>query len=281
MAALADFSALINNLTGGAAVPPEHDWFWVDGRIQAAAALAPAAGRFYSLWQLNKSNGASGAFPTTGSTTIPGNTTIGAMQLTNPTGGRQKWLLGIENCLAVAANLIAYDRLATYGIGAPNAATFTPTAMAVTRYTGTESVGNQIWVEYTNVAQAVATHAFTVSYTNQAGTAGRTTKSTVTGALPGCGMVPVALQDGDTGVQSIQSITITVAGTATALMAVHIVRPLGMAISVGVAGGSIRDMIGGLPSMPEVKTGACVAFALFTNTTTVPTGFVGVHMLES
>lgn len=283
MTAIASLDALINNLTGGGAVVPDHKWFWVDARIQAAAANAPVAGRFMSLWQNNKSNGANGgAVPAAASSVAPTNSTIGALPYTQPTGGRQKWMLGIESGLAAAGILMVYDRLA-HGGGLVSATVTaqTLTGCAVSRYTGAAADGNQIWLEYAGVAQAVATHALTVTYTNQAGTAGQVSKSVVTGTVALQGMIPIPLADGDTGVQSVQSVTVSVAGTASSTFSVVIMRPLSMNIGAGGAGGSVRDLIAGLPTMPEVLTGACLAFAWYANTTTAFTGFIGVHLAES
>ena len=283
MTAIASLDALINNLTGGGAVAPDHRWFYVDARIQAAAATAPVAGRFLSLWQNNKTNGANGGVPPAASAAVaPTRSTIGALPFTDATGGRQKWLLGVENGMAVIGTLIVYDRLVhCAGIALNALATTTITGGAVTRYTGAESDGNQIWLEFAGANQVLSTTQVTVSYTNQAGTAGRTTKAILpVGNINAMMQCPLA--DGDTGVQSVQSLTVsTLAGTASSTCGVVIVRPLAIAMSSGVGGGSVRDLVAGLPSMPEIKTDACIAFAFYANTTTAVTGFVGLHLAEN
>jgi len=287
MTAIASLDVLINNLTGGGAVQPDHEWFYIADRVGAAALtgnLTFVAGRYTSLWRINKTNGANGAVaPASTAAVAPTRATIGALPFTNPTGGRQKFLLGMESGLAAAGSIIVYDRLAHCAGIVGSIGTTTLTGMAVSRYTGAASDGNQIWLEYGGTAaQAAATHAVTVSYTNQAGVAGRTSASVVPGTIPIQGMVPVPLQDGDTGVQSIQSITVaTAAATTNATIGVVIARPLLSCISAGAAGGSIRDAISGLPAMPEVMTDACLAFMFFANTTTAPTGFVGLHLAEN
>lgn len=287
MTAIASLDALINNLTGGGAVAPDHEWFYISDRIQAAASSTLAtfvAGRYTSLWRHNKTNGANGGTaPAAASAAACTLATVGAMPFTNPTGGRQKFLLGMESGIAAAGALICYDRLMHFGgVSASVATTTTVTGGSVTRYTGAEADGNQIWLEYNGTVNAVATHAVTVSYTNQAGVAGRTTPAALIGTShPIMGMLPVPLQDGDTGVQSIQSVTVTVAGTAGATFGAMIVRPLLSCISAGVAGGAIRDAISGLPAMPEVKTDACLAFMFFSNNTVAAIGFVGLHLAEN
>lgn len=89
------------------------------------------------------------------------------------------------------------------------------------------------------VAQSAASTVgrFTMNYTNQNGVAGRTSQNTFTlstlagggqiaaTAASGAGFHPfVALQTGDTGVRSIESVTFTAAGGG--LMAMVIVKPL-------------------------------------------------------
>lgn len=89
------------------------------------------------------------------------------------------------------------------------------------------------------VAQSAASTVgtFTVSYTNQDGTAGRTSAVTYTKAVAGGGTLVtsttnavsgtqpfIQLQAGDTGVRSVESVTFSAAGGG--LMAIVIVKPL-------------------------------------------------------
>lgn len=283
MTAIASLDALINNLTGGGAVPPDHEWSFITARVAGAASPTPTAARFASLWLYEKTNGATGAAPPAASAAAaPTLATVGAMPFTNPTGGRQRFLLGMENGLAVAGGLLLYDRLMHFGgVSASALATTTVTGGAVSRYTGAEADGNQIWLEYAGTANAVATHAVVVNYTNQAGTAGRVSKTVVPGAMATGTMVPVPLQSGDSGVQSIQSVQVTVAGTAGGTFGAVIVRPLLSALSAGVCCGTTRDAVSGLPAMPEVKTDACLAFMFFAQAASVISGFVGCHLAEN
>lgn len=287
MTAIASLDALISNLTGGGAVAPDHEWFFMNDRVQNAASstvMAFAAGRYTSLWRLNKTNGANGAAaPSFAAAAAPTLATVGALPFTNPTGGRQKFLLGMENGIATAGVLVVYDRLMhCSGVPLSTAQANTVTGGAAARYTGAAADGNQLWLEYGGTsAQIVAGCALTVTYTNQAGVAGRVTPTIIPGTTTLQALVPVPLQDGDTGVQSVETVTVSVTGTAGATVGVVIARPLLSCISAGVAGGSVRDAISGLPAMPEVKTDACLAFMFFSNTTTVPTGFVGLHLAEN
>ena len=134
------------------------------------------------------------------------------------------------------------------------------------------------------VAQSAASTigTFTMTYTNQDGTPGRVSQSNKTFAVAGGGQVVnalgagasynsfVALAAGDTGVQSIQSVTFTAAGGG--LMALVIVKPL---MLMYFNQESRRTTTGNLESygacdefqsvihkagMPEIKDGAVLNF---------------------
>lgn len=134
------------------------------------------------------------------------------------------------------------------------------------------------------VAQSAASTigTFTMTYTNQDGTPGRISQSNMTFAVVGGGQVVnalgagasynsfVALAAGDTGVQSIQSVTFTAAGGG--LMALVIVKPL---MLMYFNQESRRTTTGNLESygacdefqsvihkagMPEIKDGAVLNF---------------------
>lgn len=94
------------------------------------------------------------------------------------------------------------------------------TAQAVTGFPSltrpdSNGTGLAVWVECYTAIGATASN-ITVQYTNQAGTSGRNTVSTaMITSMPANRMFPVPLQSGDTGVRSIQSITLS-ASTGTA-----------------------------------------------------------------
>lgn len=104
---------------------------------------------------------------------------------------------------------------------------------ALSRYT--DGVGVQIMCVGQSAASTVGT--FTVSYTNQDGVPGRVSQTTYTKAISGGGVLVssttsaaagsqpfVQLQAGDTGVRSIESVTMSAAGGG--LMALVLVKPL-------------------------------------------------------
>lgn len=286
MTALADFSALINRLTGGNSGTPEHIPFWKDSRVAGAASVNAVVGRWTSLWQFDGHPGP-GTNPTAAA--IPDNTTAGGLQQTDPGGGRQKWILGIEGSGAQIGTLLLYDRLAHAAqTTAPAALSGTVTTAQVTsitptRYTTTESPGNMIAVEISGAIGGTATTA-TIEYTNQAGT---TAKVTPAFAIGGAGLqeaqrwMPISLAAGDTGVRSITNIDL-LASTATAgTMNLVVYRPICILPITSSGTGAMRDMVSGLPSITEIKTDACLSFAWFAGSTTMATWFGSTHFVES
>ncbi len=159
-----------------------------------------------------------------------------------------------------------------------NAARFTIDSVSATygipRYG--DGAGVQAMYVLQNLNGANAAN-FVMSYTNPAGTSGRSlaatvanTASAIIGHLPHSGVAAgntgpfLPLGGGDTGVQSIQSCQFS-AAQATADGAVNLVlyRPLlTIPMTTGFTAAE-RDLMHQLPSMPQIKDGACLGFFLF------------------
>jgi len=281
MGSIADLDQLINTLTGGTGAREQIFDFW-DNRIGSGAGAAAVAGQFTSMWTFNGMNGA-GAAPG-GTARNPTRATTGAIGQSNPTGGRQKYLL----CFPVYSNnngvFVLYDRLADIsGLSGTVTTAQNTTGLSVTRYTGTESVGNQIWLEIYTIVGATGTTA-TVSYTNQAGTSGRTSKAVVfggTGRREATRHIRVPLADGDTGVRSVESVTLAATTGTAGDFGVVIAREITMG-TVSVAGvGSMTDLLTQLPSLPEIKTDACLAISFNAVAVTSPNLFTTLSMVEA
>ena len=120
------------------------------------------------------------------------------------------------------------------------------------------------------------TPSITINYTNQAGVAGKVNPVTVTAVATavaghivnsdptanhyGC-FIPLAA--GDSGIQSIQSITLSATMTSGSL-ALVLCRPL-TSLPITVLGvQSERNLLNQLPSMPRIFDGANLNFLLFT-----------------
>lgn len=99
-----------------------------------------------------------------------------------------------------------------------------PTA-ALPRHTSGEGVHAFLQI-YTQLGTTATT--FTVSYTNQAGTAGRTSQPAIIG---GTGyrevgrLLPINLADGDTGIRSVESVTLLASTVTAGNFGVVLMRP--------------------------------------------------------
>ena len=122
-------------------------------------------------------------------------------------------------------------------------------------------------------ALGAGVYTVTVTYTNQAGVAGRTSVISTTASAGVNGLafnnaLFLPLQAGDTGVQSVQ--TVAVSGTTpTGTIAVVLCKPAGVVIPVFTLGAYVeRDLVLQTPKLPRVVDGACMQFLWRANTTT-------------
>lgn len=150
-----------------------------------------------------------------------------------------------------------------------------------------KGAGVRAFLAITTAAGATA-HNINLSYTNQAGTAGRTLPNTVactasaiashithsgTAANNYGPFLPMA--NGDTGIRSVQSVTVSAASGA-GVAALCIVKPL-LTLPITTASVAVeRDLVNQLPSMPQVKDGACLTWLYFAGAATgASTNFYG------
>jgi hypothetical protein len=277
MAELVDVSDICNLQTGGGAVGPQSPFFFKLGRIAGAAAPATIAGRPASLWRYD-GQPAGAPIPTT--VEAPTNASVGALPFTSPTGGRQAWQLQGWATGLVPGTLVLYDRL--LHIGGLNGTVTTAQTVGGTLTRNTGGVGNMMWAEiYTNIGATART--LTASYTNQAGTSGRTSIATpigATGFLEATRVLLMPLASGDTGVQAVASVTLSATTGTAGNFGVTVAKPLAY-IGVGGAGApGWRDFITGLPGIPELPVGCCPALLWFPSTTTAPEIFGGINSVE-
>lgn len=135
-------------------------------------------------------------------------------------------------------------------------------------------------------ASGATAHNLSLSYTNQAAVAGRAlpvtvaaTASAIAGHITHSGTAAnnygpfLPLAGGDSGVQSVQSVTVSAASGA-GVMALCLARPL-LTLPITTAGvAAERDLVNQLPSMPRVMDGACLQWLYFTGAATAAaTGF--------
>jgi hypothetical protein len=149
-----------------------------------------------------------------------------------------------------------------------------PTA-ALTRHTTGEGVMAGI-VIYSTVGTTATT--VTISYTNSAGVSGRTSTPTSFG---GSGfrepaiLIPIPLQAGDTGIRSIESVTVTATTGTAGNFGVCMFKPLAMISLESATGTMPLDSVSTgciIGSLAEIDPDACLAISLFSATATSLTG---------
>lgn len=144
------------------------------------------------------------------------------------------------------------------------------TAQSVVGFSGLpsrNSTGNgaEIWIGCSSAIGATA-HNVTVQYTNQDGTSGRSTVSTAgVASMPANRMYQVPLQSGDTGIQSIQSLTLSASsGTAGNLWVLIADRLCSFAAPLTNVGNTFDFAALGLPKMYDTS---CLMFVHQATTT--------------
>jgi hypothetical protein len=186
----------------------------------------------------------------------------------------------------VPAQLMLVDMQGYYpGINMNSATAQNMVGTPTLRYTNGEGV--RAYLVITATAGATA-HNIAMSYTDQAGNTGNTLPVTV--SCTASAIVPhithsgtaannygpfLPLASGDTGIRSVQSVTISAAsGSGTA--ALVLAKPL-LTIPLTTASvASERDFLNQLPSLPEVKDGACLTWLYFAGAATAAnTNFYG------
>jgi hypothetical protein len=271
----------INKLTGGNNGNPELLWWMKVPRIGAAAAPATIVGRYTSFWQYN-GNPCGGAAPG-GTARNPTNSTNGALRQADATGGRTKYLTGFCVNARVQSNFFLYDRLADFsGLSGTVTTAQNTTSLAVSRYTGTASVGNEIWIEiYTAVGASATT--IKATYTNQAGTGSQVTPLVPFGGASDAEatrMFRLPLASGDTGVRSVESVTVTATTGTAGDFGVTILRKLALCNQPFDGVWGFTDLISSKVGPVVIQAGACLALLVTTRSTTPPENFAGFQFVE-
>lgn len=187
---------------------------------------------------------------------------------------------------AVPGQLMLVDMQGYYpGINMNVATLQTMVGTPTLRYTNGVGVRAALVVVTTTGATA---HNLSMSYTNQAGTAGRTlpvtvscTASAITPHITHSGTAAnnygpfLPLASGDTGIQSVQSVQLSAASLAgTAALVLY--KPLLTIPLVAASIATERDLLNQIPSLPQIKDGACLTWLYFAGAATAAnTNFYG------
>ena len=141
---------------------------------------------------------------------------VGFRNLPDPVGGASRYLAQSALTFATAGSLWFYDRVwSCSGFSGIVATAQAVTSFPVLTRPDVNGTGLEIWIECYTATGSTASN-ITVQYTNSDSVAGRSTVSTAhIVSMPASRMYRVPLQSGDTGVKSIQSVTLS-ATTGTA-----------------------------------------------------------------
>lgn len=232
-----------------------------DGFIAAAkqpismmktASRTSIAAAWFSVFDLAGNPGAGTlAGSSTAAGVVPTDATAGCPVINAFGGSATGYLAQVDFGSSVAARLKIFDMLFKAGAYAFNANTTLASQPSYSSRVpaGTDFTDTQIWIEC--VTAFTGNMSVAVTYTNQAGTTGRTTGTVALGTAPTLGrMVQLPLQAGDTGVQKIESVVATVASAGT--FNVLVLRPLWSGRAKIANDGDVHDL---------AKTGMPVVYA--------------------
>lgn len=173
---------------------------------KSALAGTFAVGQQVSLWTATGLPGA-GAAQGTAAGAVPTSATTGAFQFTNPASGNS-YLARLLASSSVIGTLVLYDRLVhTSTLSGTVTTAQTVASVALTR-PDANGVNAELFMEvYT--ALGATPQTITASYTNQAGTSGHTTTAaSIPASAPAGFILPMPLAAGDTGIQTVASVTL-------------------------------------------------------------------------
>lgn len=243
----------------GAIAGMQPGWFFFKN---ISPTLGP--GKPQSTWDLGGIPGAGSFNATLNGVALASN--VGGSSLANNINGQLPWLDPASGNSYLArfigsipngGTLLLCDRLWHNGgfTAVTSAQSITsPTWPARDQNGATSGAGVLLGVEY-NATGAANTPVMTASYTNSAGASGRSATNTfvaISGTSAGS-FFPIGLQAGDTGVQSVQSLTFSAAPTAGSvnLVAYRVIAALD---ATGSTQPSALDIVTG--GMPQIYNGS-------------------------
>lgn len=264
------------------------DWNKITG------ASAYAAGRWYDLSALNGTPvanawaGTSLAWTACDEATGNG-TQIFGIQHGGNVSTDTKHALNVAAVTAVATGVPGVLMLVDmqgYWPGISNNTTSAQTLTGTPSPRYTNGAGCRLYAVQTAASGATAQN-IAISYTDQSGNTGNTLPVTV--AMTASGIVGhithsgtaannygpfLPLASGDTGVRNVATVTMSAANTGT--FALVMARPLLTLPITTVSVAAERDLLNQLPSLPQIKDGACLTWLYFAGAATAAsTNFYG------
>jgi hypothetical protein len=210
-------------------------------------------------------NTANGLVPTSATAGYPLITTF---------GGSNGYLGKVEFGSSVPCCFDLYDRL--FAAGAYSYAAGTTTLSAQPSYSGrivnSNYGGLSVWIEVTTAFVTGTSWTMHITYTNQAGTAGRVgpdLTAMAAAALPLGRMYQLPLQAGDSGIQKIESVVVTNGGTAMTAGAfnVMVLRSLWFGRVITANGGDVHSYL--KTGLPQIFDTSALYVILYADSTAV------------
>lgn len=215
----------------------------------ATPSFSATTGLFFNLHR----SGTSHVIPTpavaSSGGTLHASTDAGFFNLPSPSGTR--YLARVKAISGIVGFAMLYDRIWSCSgfSGTVNTAQSVTGFPTLTR-PDANGTGLEIWLEiYTSIGSSASN--LTVQYTNQSGVSGRNTAVYALPASMGQSrMARLILQSGDTGVRSIQSVTLSASTGTSGNFGITLVKPIG---TFDVASGiQTNDFVNlGFPKTPS------------------------------
>jgi hypothetical protein len=234
-----------------------------------ASQTSEGAGTWHSLWKAAGYPGAGSNPPafSAGSGYIPSEATAGAIPFVDPAASGYLARLGASG--ATIGTLVLYDRVwACSGFG-----TVVTTLQSVTtpgtvnRDANNASLGDGVeaWLEvYTAPGATAAT--WTVTYTNEVGTGGRTATYAHPANAESVGqMIPLALAAGDKGVRAVASFQASVSSGTAGDIGITLLRRIAEIPLTVVNVGQVLD--GVALGLPRLYANTCMALMVHCSAT--------------
>ncbi len=263
--------------------------------MHKVTALTVVAGQFYSSWTMANGIGRTGVAPTTPA--VCTKLTAGALgQWPNNTTGVNR-LMGSAHAVYTTGGVtpILYDRLVHQGGLVTNVATSQTTNLPITlagvstsRYDSTGYTDVEWFLETYTAGGATSPVSCTVTYTNQSGTGSRTAVVPLAASAVPAGRVysiNAYIQNGDTGIQSIQSIQFNTSTGTAGNVGITAAKRLAMLPWSATSYSQTMDRPCGVDragpwqtGIPVVHNDACLWHLMITISNSV--GFYGTHFIR-
>lgn len=243
------------------------------GAVAKVAGRTTVATGWFTTFDLAGNPGA-GVLAGTSTTqgVVPTDATAGCPDISAFGGGATGYLAQVDFGSSVACRLKVFDmvfKAGAYGFAAGTTSLAAQPSYAA-RMPGGIYTDTQIWFEVTTAFLTGTAWQVQVTYTNQAGTAGRTSIISIAAAAAALTlgrMYQMGLQAGDTGVQKIDSVIVTNGGTAMTAgnFNVLVLRPVWSGRCKTINDGDVHDLA--KTGMPIWYTDSALVLAVNSDTT--------------